>query len=94
MIEIDYKLHNLIAGRKRAVIQSIQEETATNIYFPTSFSTLFGSNQSLSAKQNLIFITGDFFGVQRAREMIYRAANQTVSLPLCSLSPREYDANT
>jgi hypothetical protein len=33
--DIDYKLHAIIAGRKRCVIQSIQEETATNIYFPT-----------------------------------------------------------
>ena len=80
VIEIDYKLHNLIAGRKRAVVGTIQEETATNIYFPTPYSTLFGSNPSLRAKQNLIFITGEFFGVQRAREMLYRAANQTVSL--------------
>ncbi|WRT70668.1 uncharacterized protein IL334_007666 [Kwoniella shivajii] len=33
--DIDYKLHNIIASRKRGVIQSIQEETATNIYYPT-----------------------------------------------------------
>lgn len=33
--DIDYKLHAIIAGRKRCVIQGIQEETATNIYFPT-----------------------------------------------------------
>ncbi|KAI9633504.1 putative cytoplasm protein [Dioszegia hungarica] len=32
--EIDYKLHAIIAGRRRGVIQSIQEETATTIYFP------------------------------------------------------------
>ncbi|TYJ54383.1 hypothetical protein B9479_004971 [Cryptococcus floricola] len=34
--DIDYKLHNIIAGRKRAYIQQIQEETGTNIYLPTS----------------------------------------------------------
>ncbi|WVR08561.1 hypothetical protein IAU60_005616 [Kwoniella sp. DSM 27419] len=33
--DIDYKLHGIIASRKRGVIQSIQEETATNIYYPT-----------------------------------------------------------
>ena len=33
--DIDYKLHAIIASRKRSVIQSIQEETATNIYYPT-----------------------------------------------------------
>lgn len=33
--DIDYKLHAIIASRKRCAIQSIQEETATNIYYPT-----------------------------------------------------------
>ena len=33
--DIDYKLLAIIASRKRCVIQSIQEETATNIYYPT-----------------------------------------------------------
>ncbi|KAK8850505.1 hypothetical protein IAR55_004423 [Kwoniella newhampshirensis] len=33
--DIDYKLHAIIGARKRGVIQSIQEETATNIYYPT-----------------------------------------------------------
>jgi hypothetical protein len=35
MCDIDYKLHAIIASRKRCVLQSIQEETATNIYYPT-----------------------------------------------------------
>lgn len=33
-IDIDYKLHAILAGRKRRAIQTIQEESATNIYFP------------------------------------------------------------
>ncbi|ORX41050.1 hypothetical protein BD324DRAFT_647947 [Kockovaella imperatae] len=33
--DIDYKLHGIIGSRKRAAIQFIQEETATNIYLPT-----------------------------------------------------------
>lgn len=39
------KLHNLICGRKRAGLQPIVEETATNIYFPSPFAT----TSSLSA---------------------------------------------
>ncbi|GAA93783.1 hypothetical protein E5Q_00429 [Mixia osmundae IAM 14324] len=71
--EIDYKLHNIIAGRQRAVLQSIQEETMTNIYFPTSLSGLIDAkNPSLQSRQNLVFITGDFFGVQRAREVLFQ----------------------
>ncbi|KAI5480493.1 KH domain protein [Pseudohyphozyma bogoriensis] len=73
--EIDYKLHNIISGRKRQVVQTIQEETGTNIYFPTPLSGVLGSkNLSLLAKQNLIFITGEFFGVQRARDMLFQVS--------------------
>jgi len=73
--EIDYKLHNIISGRKRAVVQTIQEETATNIYFPTPLSGVIGGKTtSLQSKQNLIFITGEFFGVQRARDMLFQVS--------------------
>lgn len=79
--EIDYKLHNIISGRKRSVIQTIQEETATNIYFPTPLTGILGSGPSISprdnlllSKQNLIFITGEFFGVQRARDMLFQVS--------------------
>lgn len=75
--EIDYKLHHIIAGRKRSVIQSIQEETATNIYFPSALSgggILGARSASLVEKQNMIFITGEFFGVQRAREMLFQVS--------------------
>ncbi|GAA6049311.1 hypothetical protein JCM3770_005934 [Rhodotorula araucariae] len=73
--EIDFKLHNIISSRKRCVIQTIQEETATNIYFPTPLSGVLGQkNLALIAKQNLIFITGEFFGVQRARDMLFQVS--------------------
>lgn len=75
MCEIDYKLHNIISGRKRTVVQTIQEETATNIYFPTPLSGVIGGKTGfLQAKQNLIFITGEFFGVQRARDMLFQVS--------------------
>jgi hypothetical protein len=84
--EIDYKLHNPVAGRKRCVIQTIQEETATNIYFPTPLSGVIGQkNLSLLAKQNLIFITGEFFGVQRARDMLFQVSLHKVSRRLVFL---------
>jgi hypothetical protein len=79
--EIDYKLHNIISGRKRCVVQTIQEETGTNIYFPTPLSGVLGQkNMSLLAKQNLIFITGEFFGVQRARDMLFQVSLHKVRL--------------
>jgi hypothetical protein len=86
--EIDYKLHNIISGRKRAVVQTIQEETATNIYFPTPLSGVIGGKTtSLQSKQNLIFITGEFFGVQRARDMLFQVSLHKVRrlIPSASL---------
>lgn len=82
--EIDQKLHALVAGRKRGVLQSIMEETATNIYMPSPLQGLIGpdfgqptnsppgSPNKLSP--NVIWITGEFFGVQRARDMLFQVS--------------------
>ncbi|KAI0690686.1 cytoplasmic protein [Cytidiella melzeri] len=83
--EIDQKLHAIIAGRKRSVLQTIMEETATNIYMPSPLQGLLGpefgqpSNASPAAPSNklnpnVIWITGEFFGVQRARDMIFQVS--------------------
>ncbi|TFK76876.1 cytoplasmic protein [Pluteus cervinus] len=78
--EIDHKLHAIICGRKRTVLQSIQEETATNIYLPSPLQGMLGPDHTASSaplpagvsrNTNLIYITGEFFGVQRARDMLY-----------------------
>ena len=80
--EIDNTLHAIIAGRKRNVLQTIQEETATNIYLPSPLQGILGNDLTQSpsnnsptttqANMNTIFITGEFFGVQRARDMLYQ----------------------
>lgn len=74
--EIDYKLHNIIGGRKRCVIQTIQEETGTNIYLPTPFSGVLASNRNAAiySRQNTVYITGEYFGVQRAKEMLFQVS--------------------
>ncbi|KAI0803061.1 cytoplasmic protein [Irpex lacteus] len=83
--EIDQKLLAIIAGRKRGMLQSIMEETATNIYLPSPLQGLIGpefgqpSNASPAAPSNklnpnVIWITGEFFGVQRARDMIFQVS--------------------
>ncbi|EMD41708.1 hypothetical protein CERSUDRAFT_146926 [Gelatoporia subvermispora B] len=85
--EIDHKLHAIVAGRKRAVLQSIQEETATNIYFPSPLQGLIGpdfvgqhaagsspTGTTNKLSPNVIWITGEFFGVQRARDMLYQVS--------------------
>ncbi|RXW24791.1 hypothetical protein EST38_g1118 [Candolleomyces aberdarensis] len=75
--EIDQKLHAIIAGRKRCTLQTIQEETGTNIYLPSPLQGLVGPDPAASGganlgnTKNMIWITGEFFGVQRARDMLY-----------------------
>ncbi len=66
-------------GRKRHVLQSIQEETATNIYLPSPLqglvgpetsSGVMGSGTPLRQNKGTVCISGEFFGVQRARDML------------------------
>jgi hypothetical protein len=59
------------------MLQTIQEETATNIYYPSPLQGLMGPEVSSSItsagtnSRNTIWITGEFFGVQRARDMLF-----------------------
>nr|XP_018259640.1 cytoplasmic protein [Kwoniella dejecticola CBS 10117]OBR81798.1 cytoplasmic protein [Kwoniella dejecticola CBS 10117] len=99
--DIDYKLHNIIASRKRGVIQSIQEETATNIYYPTPLVGVLNppqpgqqQEQGKLGKANQIWITGEFFGVQRARDMLLNVAVQKSKLVISrdtAILPRKLD---
>jgi len=78
--EIDQKLQAIVAGRKRHVLQSIQEETATNIYLPSPLQGLIGLDVASSVtmgpgtplrqSKSTVWISGEFFGVQRARDML------------------------
>lgn len=101
MCEIDHKLHAIIAGRKRAVLQTIQEETATNIYFPSPLQGLIGP-EHLGADSptpnprngNVIWITGEFFGVQRARDMLFQVSvnkSKSVISRDTAILPRKLD---
>lgn len=63
-----------MGGRKRSVIQQIQEETATSIYLPSCFAGVFGHAEQLDlvAHQNTVYITGDSVNVQRAKDMLHQ----------------------
>ncbi|KAJ7597282.1 cytoplasmic protein [Mycena floridula] len=98
MCEIDNKLHAIIAGRKRSVLQTIQEETATNIYLPSPLQGLVGadiSTTSNAARNNgAIWITGEFFGVQRARDMLFQVSvnkSKSVISRDTAILPRKLD---
>lgn len=92
--EIDHKLHAIIAGRKRNVLQTIQEETATNIYYPSPLQDLMGPDLTTASStgarnSNVIWITGEFFGVQRARDMLFQVSVNKVCLMCRSYSCRK-----
>lgn len=97
--EVDHKLHAVIAGRKRTMLQSIQEETATNIYYPSPLQDLLGpdANAGPSAatrNSHIIWITGEFFGVQRARDMLFQVSlnkNKMVVSRDTAILPRKLD---
>lgn len=98
--EIDHKLHAIIAGRKRSMLQSIQEETATNIYYPSPLQGLMGPELTSSItttgvnSRNTIWITGEFFGVQRARDMMFSVSvNKTKAVVSrdTAILPRKLD---
>ncbi|KAF8350277.1 cytoplasmic protein [Amanita rubescens] len=98
--EIDHKLHAIIAGRKRSMLQTIQEETATNIYYPSPLQGLMGPEVSSSItsaganSRNTIWITGEFFGVQRARDMLFSVSvnkSKTVMSRDTAILPRKLD---
>ncbi|EDR15449.1 uncharacterized protein LACBIDRAFT_141174, partial [Laccaria bicolor S238N-H82] len=99
--EIDQKLHAIVAGKKRSVLQSIQEETATNIYFPSPLQGLMGPDLSAASPSpgttrtnRVIWITGEFFGVQRARDMLYQCSlnkSKSVISRDTAILPRKLD---
>ncbi|KIY63680.1 hypothetical protein CYLTODRAFT_457903 [Cylindrobasidium torrendii FP15055 ss-10] len=79
--ELDQQIIPILAGKKRNVLQTIQEETATNIYFPSPLQGLVGADLSLapgtsgtSRSSSAVWITGEFFGVQRARDMLFQVS--------------------
>ncbi|TIA91451.1 hypothetical protein E3P99_01093 [Wallemia hederae] len=100
-VDIDFKLHPIIASKKRTVIRTIEEETETNVYLPPPLAGVLGNSSPRAGSQpdqrNMIHITGDFFGVQRAKDMLVQVAVQKVNSKSvlsrdAALLPRKLDA--
>lgn len=84
--ELDCTLHNIVGGRKRCVVQTIQAETGTSIYLaPGTFGWLRAEPDAaalLPALASTVMITGPRAGVQRAREMLLQIASHKTSVLL------------
>ncbi|KLO20412.1 cytoplasmic protein [Schizopora paradoxa] len=100
--EIDHKLHPIIAGRRRNTIQTIQEETGTNIYFPSPFHGLNGiaangavpAADAVARDKNIVWITGEYFGVKRAKDMLFQLSlhkSKVVMSRDSAILPRKLD---
>ncbi|KAJ1551723.1 hypothetical protein HK096_003315 [Nowakowskiella sp. JEL0078] len=85
-VDIDHRIHYLIAGRKKSAIDMIMHQTMTNIYIPAPFLVQLGSQRSPQQSElppdfnvNTIYITGDVEGVQHAIEKMLKIASATSS---------------
>ncbi|KAH8549664.1 hypothetical protein BGW37DRAFT_459270 [Umbelopsis sp. PMI_123] len=74
IIDIPARLHNLVCGRKRCYLQSIMEETSTNIYLPSAFTNV--NHPELSIQDDIhhqssrIYVTGSTSSITRAKDML------------------------
>ncbi|KAI8810889.1 hypothetical protein BJ742DRAFT_885674, partial [Cladochytrium replicatum] len=88
-VEIDPRLHFILAGRKRVVLESIMQQTMTNIYMPTPFIAQAGckpfeiSDEAIAMDTTLtnIYITGEPGGIQNAHEHILALLLAKVTYP-------------
>ncbi|WFD43168.1 hypothetical protein MPSI1_001821 [Malassezia psittaci] len=95
-LEIDRKLLHTSCGRKRALLQLIEEETHTSVYLSSPFAGVLSTAvpTEVASKRNLIYISGRFPNTQRARDMILQlTASRAKSLihKSVSLMPRKID---
>lgn len=75
-IELDPKLMHVCAGRKRAALQSLEEETGATVYLQTPFAGSLGGNTppAVVAARRTVCISGTFHQVQRARDALVQLA--------------------
>ncbi|KAI7873515.1 uncharacterized protein EV154DRAFT_396922, partial [Mucor mucedo] len=73
---IPYYLHNLVSGRKHVQLQSIMEETATNIYLQSPFNNTCKIIDN-EKKSPTIYLTGESMtNLNRAKELLCKLASQ------------------
>ncbi|TPX61251.1 hypothetical protein SpCBS45565_g07317 [Spizellomyces sp. 'palustris'] len=82
-VEIQAKLHPLIAGRKRCILETVMHDTVTNVYLPTPFIAETGAHEvtkQVLAYSHTIWITGQLAGVAAAKERLLHMAAQRASM--------------
>ncbi|KAI9145674.1 hypothetical protein BKA69DRAFT_1139980 [Paraphysoderma sedebokerense] len=100
-LEIDLKLHNMIAGRKHQDLHRIMKITYTNIYLPSPFCIQAHHLKSLQPQvawehqippgYGQIFITGDHSNVQQAKDMLVASIMRPIRTFNVTVMPRKID---
>ncbi|KAI9303450.1 hypothetical protein BJ944DRAFT_289386 [Cunninghamella echinulata] len=78
-LEIPCYLHYLVAGRKHHHLQSIMEETGTNIYLTSPFMKLSDiqyMSLPVDERYGTIHLTGTLQGIQRAKDLLMKLTAQ------------------
>lgn len=70
-------LHNILGGKRHYQLQSVMEETATNIYLEAPFA-IGHVGLALQQQQGLVYISGDTAGTKRATLLAKKLAEQKV----------------
>ncbi|ORX43466.1 hypothetical protein DM01DRAFT_1340736 [Hesseltinella vesiculosa] len=92
-IDLPLYLHNSLGGRRHYQLQSVMEETATNVYLHHPF--LIGHNSLPLEHRAPVYITGDGFQVTQCVNILQKIADQKVEHGLLkketSLNPKKMD---
>ena len=94
--EIECKLHHVSSGRKRALLQLIEEETQTSVYLSSPFAGVLSTTvpAAVVQRRNTVYITGRFYKTQRARDMIVQLSQskaKSLVSKTVTLMPRKVD---
>ncbi|TPX39862.1 hypothetical protein SeLEV6574_g06945 [Synchytrium endobioticum] len=78
---VDAKLHYIIAGRKRLVLESLMRNTLTNIMLPSPVGKMLSKGDERATPESdtdaaTIWITGDPSGILRAKEALLSQVRQ------------------
>lgn len=74
-------IHNILGGKRHYQLQSVMEETATNIYLEPPF--LIGHvDKPLQQIQGTVYISGDSTGTSRAKHLVKKLGEQKVSVKI------------
>ncbi|CAO3595653.1 unnamed protein product [Absidia cylindrospora] len=71
-------LHNILGGKRHYQLQSVMEETATNIYLEPPF--IIGHvGTPLQQQHGIVYISGDTIGTKRAKVLVKKLAEQKLN---------------